>query len=295
MDKSSSKHKVSLLNFHKITQKLMLRSAPVKKIFLGLVVVCLVLGIGVVALVVGDALMGSQATDVTNVTFTAADGTILHGYLAQPADAGVYPAVLMVHEWWGLNAEIVEMADTLAEEGYVVLAPDTYRGSAASTVPGALYLRLNVPEERVDSDMQAAFSYLAALENVDAARIGVMGFCYGGGVALRHAVLNPAIAATINLYGDTIADATGFGALRESGRPILGIFGEDDNQIPVAEVEAFETALTGADIPHEVTIYPGVGHAFVNPEAIAEAGAAQEAWAQILAFLDANLRNVTAA
>lgn len=186
------------------------------------------------------------------------------------------------------------MADTLAEQGYVVFAPDTYRGKAATTVPGALFLRITISEEQADSDMQAAYAYLASLPTVDIARVGVLGFCYGGGVALRHAVINPALAATVTLYGDTIVDPSGFGALLNSERPLLGIFGAEDNQIPLTEVDSFETALTDAEIPHEVTIYEGVGHAFVNPESIAQAGAAQDAWTQILAFLDANVKNRTA-
>jgi carboxymethylenebutenolidase len=238
-----------------------------------------------------DSLGGETAAAHSNVSFTAADGTSVGAYLARPqaSDGALLPAVLMVHEWWGLNAEITEMAELLAAQGYIVLAPDTYRGNMATSVPGALYLRINAPTERVDSDMQAAYDWLAAQAGVDAARIGVIGFCYGGGVALRHAVLNPAIAATVNLYGDTIADPSAFGALLDNGRAVLGIFGEEDAQIPVEEALTFEEALLAADIPSEVTIYPGVGHAFVHPSSIAEGGAAAEAWAQILAFFSAEL------
>jgi carboxymethylenebutenolidase len=262
------------------------------RLLIGAVIVVVVAIVGIGGLVGVDTLGGAQASDVTNVTFAASDGSSLLGYLAQPAGlqpGDKRPAVLMVHEWWGLNAEIREMADLLAQEGYVVLAPDTYRGRVASTVPGALVLRISVPTTRVNEDMQAAFRYLAALESVDAARVGVMGFCYGGGVALRHAVQNADIRATINLYGDTIKDPAGFGALATSGRPMLGIFGRDDPQIPVSEVEAFERTLKQTTIPHEITIYDGVGHAFVNPEALKEGGAARLAWEQILAFLRATL------
>jgi carboxymethylenebutenolidase len=261
-----------------------------KRVLIGLLVLVLAVVVIGGGLVAADAFGGAQATDVTNVTFASEDGTTLHGYLAQPEGDEALPAVLMVHEWWGLNAEITEMADLLAEEGYVVLAPDTYRGRVATTVPAAITLRVTVPEERVDSDIQAAYEYLRSLPNVDPERIGVIGFCYGGGVVLRHATQNPEIAATINLYGDTIADADGFGALAESGKPLLGIFGEEDAQIPVSEVELFDAALDEAGIPNEVLIYPGVGHAFVNPETLAEEGAAREAWGEILGFFELNLK-----
>lgn len=265
----------------------------IRRFLIGLLLILLVvLLVGGIA-VGSDALGGVSAADVTNVTYAAADGTSLVGYLAQPPAGGAggkAPAVLMVHEWWGLNAEIREMADKLAAEGYVVLAPDTYRGRVATTVPGALVLRLSIPVERVNSDMQAAYAYLTALDNVDAARVGVMGFCYGGGVALRHATQNGQIAATVNLYGDTIGDPAAFGALSASGKPLLGIFASEDRQIPVSEVEAFKATLAKTTIPHEVIIYPGVDHAFVNPATIKAGGEAAKAWDQILAFFATTLK-----
>lgn len=242
--------------------------------------------------IVTDALGGEGSDRYTNVTYSAVDGSTLRGYLALPPDAGdsPLPAVLMVHEWWGLNGEIAEMADMLAEQGYAVLAPDTYRGSLATTVPGALFLRITAPQERVDADMQSAFEYLAAQPEVDSTRIGVMGFCYGGGVALRHATQNARIAGTINLYGETVTEPTAFGALLTTETSVLGIFGERDQQIPISEVEAFERALDSAGIPHMVTIYPGMPHAFVNPQGIAGGGAPAEAWTQILEYWDMTLR-----
>lgn len=258
-------------------------------IIVAVFVLLVLIGGGVMAF---DALAGDSSASVANVTFSAADGTQIGAYLARPADAGAQPlpTMIMVHEWWGLNAEITEMADLLVAQGYIVLAPDTYRGNLATTVPGALFLRLTTLPGRVDEDVQAAYDYLTTLPEVDPVRIGVLGFCYGGGVALRHATLNANIAATVNLYGDTIDDPGAFGELALSGRPLLGIFGEQDAQIPVSEVEAFRAALGQTDIPHTVTIYPGVGHAFVNPHGIEAGDAPADAWAEILAFLDANVR-----
>lgn len=262
-----------------------------KRILLAVVVIVLLLVIGIVGVIALDTAFGAKAADFANVRYTDAAGTELYAYLAQPEGAGPFPAVLMVHEWWGLNEEITEMADKLAAEGYVVLAPDTYRGETTALVPRAIFLRVTTPEDRVDEDMLAAFDYLAGLDNVDADRIGVMGFCYGGGVALRHGVENPQIRATINLYGSTIDDPAAFGALLDdSAGPVLGIFGAEDQQIPLARVAAFESALQAAGISHTVTIYDGVGHAFVNPESIAAGGAAAEAWAQILAFFAQTLQ-----
>ncbi len=262
-----------------------------KRVLIGVVVLILVVIIGGVGVFALEATVGPKATDFTNVSYIAEDGTELHAYLTQPEGEGPFPAVLMVHEWWGLNSEITEMADRLSEEGYVVLAPDTYRGQTTALVPRAIYLRLNTPEAQIDGDMLAAFNYVTGLENVDSERVGVMGFCYGGGVALRHAVENPQIVATVNLYGETILDPTAFGALLQpDAGPVLGIFGAEDQQIPVSEVEEFTEALNAADIENTVTIYPGVGHAFVNPAGIEAGGAPAEAWTQITAFFEARLQ-----
>ena len=260
----------------------------IRRLILGLITFVLVVILGFASVLGFEAVFGVKASDFTNVQYEAEDGTLLDGYLAVPDGEGPFPSMLMVHEWWGLNADIIELADQMAEEGYVVLAPDTYRGPTTSQIPRALYLRLNVPDERVDSDMMMAFNYLTSLPEVDADRIGVMGFCYGGGVALRHGIQNPDVQVTINLYGDTVLDPTAFGALPDNGS-LLGIFGEIDDMIPLEEVEAFKQAVADAGIEHTITVYDGVGHAFVEPDTINEPGQSQAAWQQILEYLENNL------
>lgn len=253
---------------------------------LGAVIVMIAVVAGVIA---WDVNFGVNATDFTNVTYTADDGTILNAYLATPDGDGEYPAVLMVHEWWGLNAEIIELADEMAQEGYIVLAPDTYRGPTAGTVPGALFLRINIDMQQVDRDMLVAYNYLNDLPET-AENIGIVGFCYGGDVAFNHGIANPDIDAVITLYGSTLADASMYGALLNADAPpVLAIFGDADPSIPLDEVDAFETALNAAGIQNTVTIYDGMNHAFVQPDAIQEAGASQEAWQEILRFFETHL------
>ncbi len=268
-----------------------------RRLLLVLLALLVLVIIGVVGFAAADALAQDSSADVTNVTYPADDGVMIGGYLALPPgaeSAAGLPAVIMVHEWWGLNAEIVELADLLAAEGYVVLAPDTYRGNVATTIPGALLLRVTASVDRVNLDMRAATLYLLNELQVDPARVGIMGFCYGGGVALRYATINSTFSGVINLYGDTITNLADFGLLSTTHNPILGIFGEEDQQIPVDDVLAFNEALGNAQIPHEVTIYPNVGHAFVNPTNLESVPEAQQAWAQILAFLETNIkRDVT--
>lgn len=247
----------------------------------------------IVGVIVWDVNFGVHGTDFTNATYTADDGTELNAYLAMPEGEGPFPGVLMVHEWWGLNADIIELADEMASEGYIVLAPDTYRGPTAWSVPGALYLRLTIDMGQVDSDMLVAFNYLTELPEI-AENIGIVGFCYGGDVAFNHSIVNPEIDAVVNLYGSTLADSAMFGVLLdEDSPPVLGIFGEADASIPLDEVNAYETALTESGIDTTVTVYDGMGHAFVQADTISEAGEAQEAWHQILDFFSTHIAGDT--
>lgn len=226
----------------------------------------------------------------TNVTYSATDpdGELveLSGVLALPEGEGRFPAVMMIHEWWGLNQDVVIMARALAEEGYVVLAPDAFRGELATSVAGAISLNRNTSEEQIFGDLDAALAYLRDHEAVDPDRVATMGFCFGGRQAMHLGIRNQGLAAVVTLYGSgLVTDREMLGYLPEND-PILGIFGEDDRSIPLSEVDAFGDALAseGADVT--ITVYPDVGHAFVKSSTFGNDGQAGEAWAQIVAFLE---------
>jgi carboxymethylenebutenolidase len=261
----------------------------IKRILL-IVLVALALLVAIpVAIIAADAVVGPDTADYANTTFTDTGGNELLGYLAEPDGPGPHPAVMMLHEWWGLNQDITLLADALAAEGYVVFVPDAYRGRVTSQIPRALYLRLGTPEDQVKADLDAALDYLMSRPNVDPERVASLGFCFGGGHSLLLSLRHPeTIPLTIIYYGDVIGDPATLAPLVNS-RGVLGIFGENDQQIPVAEVAVFEQALTSLGIPNEVTIYPGVGHAFLNAENYDQAGPAGEAWQQTLDFLAQNL------
>jgi carboxymethylenebutenolidase len=255
----------------------------------------LIVFLALAALVWWDATFGKTAQDYANTTYPAPDGTTLYAYVAKPAAPGPHPAVIMLHEFYGLNQAIVEQADALAREGYLVLAPDKYRNQTTELIPRALLLRLTVPEERVMQDIQSAFDYLQSQSDADPQRIAVLGFCYGGEMALQHALRNSELAAVIVLYGSPVTSPEGLGVLAQSKSPVLGIFAEHDQTIPPSEARAFEQALTTAGIPNQVTIYPGVGHAFVQPESVAKGGAAKAAWESIIQFLEKTLKSTLGA
>src|ERR671914_674081 len=196
------------------------------------------------------------------------------------------PAVVIIHEWWGLNDNIKDMADELASEGYVVLAADLY-GEVAADPDRARELSSSVREnpEQAISNMQSAVQYLASLPNVNASRIASLGWCFGGGQSLQLALnsdQNP-LAATVIYYGDLINDTN---ELSKINWPVLGVFGDQDQSIPVESVNAFEQALNETGITNEIYIYPGVGHAFANPSGDNYAPEeTADAWEKTLAFL----------
>ena len=216
--------------------------------------------------------------DTTNATSTSGQ---------QQQQQQKLPAVVMIHEWWGLNDNIKDMANELASEGYVVLAADLYNGEVATTPDKAMQLVGTVREnpEQAISNLQSAVQYLASLPNVNSSRIASLGWCFGGGQSLQLALnseQNP-LAATVIYYGNLVNDTN---ELSRINWPVLGIFGDQDQSIPVESVNAFEQALNETGITNEIYIYPGVGHAFANPSGDNYAPAETvDAWEKTLAFL----------
>jgi carboxymethylenebutenolidase len=198
----------------------------------------------------------------------------------------------MIHEFWGLREEIIGKADDLAAEGYLVIAPDTFRGGSTGWIPRAIFQTATTAPEQVNADLDAVFAWVAAQPDVLADKIAIMGFCYGGRTSLLYSIHNPAMAATGIFYG--MADTTPE-QLRALRGPVLGIFGGADTSIPLEEVYALERNLNAAGVPATFSIYEGQPHAFVGSVAeIAAGGPQQEAWDELKAFLDAALRGAEA-
>ncbi len=255
-----------------------------KRILLGLLLLIVVFVVFVVASVAVDALVGGgRVAALTNTEIAGSTEQPVGAYVARPAGAGPFPAVIMLHEFWGLKSEIVDKADALAAEGYVVVAPDMYRGRATGWLPRAIYLTLTIPEAQVLGDLDPVLRWLQEQPDVDPDRIVVMGFCYGGGKALQYSLRSPDLAGTGVFYGSLESDPA---LLRRLPGPVLGIFGAEDQAPSPEQVAHFEAGLQAAGIDHEITIYDGVGHAFVSSmEAVRQGGAPGEAWNQFVAWL----------
>lgn len=207
------------------------------------------------------------------------------GYLAKPSDKGSFPGIVMIHEWWGLNENIKEMAQKLASHGYVVLAVDLYDGKVATTSDEARQLITSFKTDKGVQNMNFAVAYIQ--ENYNVEKLGSIGWCFGGGQSLNLALNNQDMDATVIYYGSLVTEQESLSAI---SWPVLGIFGELDQGIPVETVKNFESSLNELDIPNKIHIYEGVNHAFANPSGDRYAPEeSKDAWQVTLKFLEVNL------
>jgi carboxymethylenebutenolidase len=214
------------------------------------------------------------------------------GYLVFPVrqenNASKHPAVIMIHEWWGLNNHIKDMANLLAEEGYVVLAADLYNGKVAAdpNEAGKLVQSVRANQENAITNLKAAVKYVSSLPIVDKSKIASIGWCFGGGQSLQLALnsQDQPLAATILYYGTPLVVEKS--ELSKIKWPVLGIFGDKDQAIPLKQINQFKAALDEIGITNEIHIYPGIGHAFANPSGDNYAPKeTQDAWEKTLSFL----------
>jgi carboxymethylenebutenolidase len=228
------------------------------------------------------------AAERKQVTYSSGNDKV-QGMLYTPSGKGPFPAIIVIHEWWGLNDWVKEQASKLAEQGYVALAVDLYRGKVATSPEEAHEIMRGVPEDRAKQDLDAAFTYLKSQNNVTGDRIGAIGWCMGGGYSLEVALQQPTLAADVINYGHLAVDQS---SLKKINAPILGIFGGKDRGIPVEDVKKFQQSMQQLGKKIEIIIYPDAGHAFENPNNKEgyRAQDAQDAWKHITEFLQANLK-----
>jgi carboxymethylenebutenolidase len=239
---------------------------------------------------------------VQNVTF-ASNGDEAYGYLALPA-SGSGPGVIVIQEWWGLTTHIAHMADRLAGDGYVALAPDLYGGATTHDEGEALQLLLELPVDRAARDLRGAVDYLLSRDEVAGQTVGVVGFCIGGSFALQLAVQEGGrIAAAVAFY-PTAYMPDDYAGLQAA--VLVHIADADQINPPTLAEELNEkiesarsqgiarTLKISADALRkpEIVHYPA-GHAFLNDEenllGTFDAEQARIAWDRTVAFLRAHL------
>ena len=248
----------------------------------------------------------TSVTNVSNLSSTVNMGNTVNlqnktveyfpdsqGYLVYPVSSNdtvgkKLPAVVMIHEWWGLNENIKNMANLLAKQGFVVLAADLYKGEVANNPERAMELVQTVRNNQNNSinNLQSAVKYLSLLPNVDSLKIASLGWCFGGGQSLQLALNSQdhPLAATILYYGTPLV--TDKALLSKIKWPVLGIFGDKDQSIPIEEIKQFGNSLNQSGITNNIHIYKGVGHAFANPSGDNYAPKeTEDAWQKTLSFL----------
>lgn len=228
-----------------------------------------------------------QGSDVAYVDGDAA--TV--GYLAVPEGDGPFPALVIIHEWNGLVDRVRQVADDFAAEGYVTLAADLYSGETGSTSDEniALMQASMADMPSVVSNLNAAVAYLRARSDVTG-RVGTMGWCFGGGIALSYGLDGDNHDATAIFYGRLVDDPA---VLATMDHEVYGTFARLDEGPAPAQVEAFEAALDGAGIEHDLHIYDDVNHGFwlrVDGAPEARSAAGLDAWQRLKAYLDRTLR-----
>jgi len=236
-----------------------------------------------VALLMLAMTITSFAADGKPVTYKSGDETV-NAILYAPQGKGPYPALVVIHEWYGLNDWVKEEASKLADQGYAALAIDLYRGKVATTPDEAHQIMRGVPEDRANRDLLAATTFLASQKNIDAKRIGSIGWCMGGGYSLDLAINDPKLKAAVINYGHLASDDA---TLKKIDAPILGIFGGQDKGITPDDVHKFESQMKALGKTVDIHIFPDAGHAFENPNNKDgyRADDTAEAWKLTVAFL----------
>lgn len=229
-----------------------------------------------------------RAVDAESLPYAEIGEQLVYGYFTFPSDMiEPLPAIILVHDWWGLNDNVRAEASRLAAAGYMVLAIDLYGGESVTYVESARAKMIAVLEQPDDvaSNLQQAIEFVRI---AGAPRIATLGWGLGGGLSLDAAILYPEhIDSAVIFYGRVSDDPE---RLRQINAPVLGFFGERDRGIKIAAVREFEAAMQRLRLDLTLKIYEGIGHGFADPlRSGYDPDAAADAWNRTLEFLDSNL------
>lgn len=217
------------------------------------------------------------------------DGRSTRGYLAMPEGDGPFPGVVIIQEWWGLNDNIRDIVDRFAKEGFVALAPDLYFGETAYEPDDARKLAMAMAYPDALNVIQSGINFLLALDQVAPKKVGVVGFCMGGGLAWHGAAKLEGIGAAAPCYGGgpdlTPEEAANIRV------PVLAIYGENDRGVSPEVARKRATLMEEAGVQHEMVIYPEAEHAFMNDQRpVYNPEAAEDAFRRIVALFHETLR-----
>ena len=238
-----------------------------------------------------DAILGTAPPPQGQAANYVTGDAATKGYLAVPKGPGPFPALIIIHEWNGLVDRVRQVADAFAEHGYVTLAADLYRGRTGSGPEEnrrlATETRGNMPA--VIANLNAAQAFLRVRPDVSG-KIGVMGWCFGGGVALSYALGGEHHDATAMFYGSLVTDPA---ELKKLNHPIYGTFAGLDQGIPPDQVRRFAAVLDSIGIRNDIHVYDPVPHGFwlyVDQDRAVREGPARDAWSRLMRYLAQTLR-----
>jgi carboxymethylenebutenolidase len=227
-----------------------------------------------------------EGLEAGSVDYTDTDGEQLMGYLARPAGAEPLPAVVVIQEWWGLDEHIKDVTRRLARENFVALAPDLYHGAVTSEPDEARKLVMELDMAEAVREIQRAIDFLQAQDYVAGSKVGIVGFCMGGGLVLQTSLVEEDLGAGVVFYGRPLTPQQA----PQVTAPILGLFGAADQGIPVPEAEAMHAAFGEAGLENEIHVYEGAPHAFFNDTRDSyNPDAAADAWPRTLAWFRKHL------
>ncbi len=223
-----------------------------------------------------------------NVTFPV-NGDSARGYLAQPDGDGPFPAVVVIQEYWGLDAHIRSLAERFAGEGFIALAPDLYHGQVATEPDDARKLVMSMNMDVALSEIRAAMSYLTAMEPVEPKTVGIIGFCMGGRLTLATASTgDDRIGDVAAFYGGGVQPTPEF--VKGIAVPVLAVYGEEDQGIPAEQREALAAEMDRQEKTFDMVVYPGAQHAFMNDMRPAyNENAASDAWTRAVQWFHSNI------
>jgi carboxymethylenebutenolidase len=212
----------------------------------------------------------------------------LSGHLASPEGSGPWPALIVIQEWWGLDQQTKSIADRFAGEGYLAFAPDIYHGELAQLGDGEKAMSLTQKYgQNAAIELQILFDALKQHPDCSG-KVGSVGFCFGGRMSLALGISRP-LDAVCTFYGGGMQQL--FDQLGSIKCPVLGLFGDQDQSIPLGTVEQFDKLLNELNISHEIKVYPKSGHAFfrdTDPN-VYKPEAAKDAWERVTKFFKSNL------
>jgi len=239
----------------------------------------------------GDIQVDAQEHEIIseNMPYAEVGDELVYGYFVAPADMfEPLPAVIMIHEWWGLDDNVRAKADRLAAAGYIVFAIDLFGGKTATTPSAARALMLSVVEDPDSASEKLRSAYQFVSETAGAPAVATIGWRFGGTWALNTALLLPDdIAAVVIYYAQVTTDEAKLGSV---SAPVLGLFAGDDASVNRDSVEAFRGALQRLRKDFDIHIYDGVRQGFANEDATNyDREAADDAWQRTLEFLQRHL------